>query len=56
MIMNLGMSRSFGPVDLADLPFPVHMKIDYVRVYQPTNAVNIGCDPKDYPTKEYIDQ
>ncbi|EAU91774.2 beta-glucan synthesis-associated protein [Coprinopsis cinerea okayama7 len=56
IIMNLGMSRSFGPVDIAHLPFPVQMKIDYVRVYQPANAINIGCDPKDFPTKSYIDQ
>ena len=54
--MNLGMSFNFGPVDLDHLPFPVHMRVDYIRVYQPSNAVNIGCDPKDYPTAAYIEQ
>lgn len=54
MIVNLGMSRSFGAVDLAHLPFPVHMRVDYIRVYQPSNAINIGCDPKDFPTDKYI--
>ena len=54
--MNLGMSFNFGPVDLAHLPFPVHMRVDYVRVYQPSGSVNIGCDPKDYPTAAYIAQ
>ena len=54
IIMNLGMSTNFGPVDLANLPFPVHMRVDYIRVYQPTNARNIGCDPKDFPTADYI--
>ncbi|PPQ67320.1 hypothetical protein CVT25_005904 [Psilocybe cyanescens] len=56
LIANLGMSRSFGPVDLAHLTFPVHMKVDYIRVYQPKNAINIGCDPKEFPTKKYIDR
>ncbi|KAJ3532117.1 hypothetical protein NMY22_g7877 [Coprinellus aureogranulatus] len=54
ILINLGMSRSFGAVDLADLPFPVHMRVDYIRVYQPENAINIGCDPPDFPTARYI--
>ncbi|KAG0709871.1 glycoside hydrolase family 16 protein [Suillus ampliporus] len=54
IIMNLGMSTNFGPVDLENLPFPVHMRVDYIRVYQPSNARNIGCDPKDFPTEDYI--
>jgi hypothetical protein len=28
------------------------MYIDYVRVYQRTDMINIGCDPDDYPTQE----
>jgi len=32
------------------------MSIDYIRVYQPAGAVNIGCDPKERPTKDYIEQ
>jgi hypothetical protein len=31
------------------------MSIDYIRVYQPENNVQISCDPEDYPTKTYID-
>ncbi|KAH7930678.1 glycoside hydrolase family 16 protein [Leucogyrophana mollusca] len=54
LIMNLGMSTNFGKVDLEHLPFPVHMRVDYIRVYQPSNARNIGCDPKDFPTEAYI--
>jgi len=50
------MSRSFGPVDLVHLPFPAHMRVDYVRIYQPTNAINVGCDPKDFPTRAYINK
>lgn len=54
--MNLGMSRNFGFVDLAHLTFPAHMKVDYIRVYQPKVAINIGCDPKAFPTKAYIEE
>ncbi|KAN0097549.1 glycoside hydrolase family 16 protein [Tylopilus felleus] len=54
IIINLGMSTNFGVVDLDHLPFPAHMRVDYIRVYQPSNARNIGCDPKDFPTAEYI--
>ena len=50
------MSKNFGPVDLDQLTFPAHMRIDYIRVYQPTNAINIGCDPKDFPTEAYINK
>jgi hypothetical protein len=37
------------------MQFPGEMLIDYVRVYQRKDEINIGCDPKDYPTKKYID-
>jgi hypothetical protein len=50
------MSRGFGRVDFHNLTFPAHMRIDYIRVYQPTNAINIGCDPKDFPTEAYINK
>jgi beta-glucan synthesis-associated protein KRE6 len=49
------MSRNFGDVDLDHLTFPAKMFIDYVRVYQDPKAINIGCDPEDFPTKAYID-
>lgn len=32
------------------------MMIDYVRVYQRTDSQNVGCDPKDYPTADYIEK
>ena len=35
--------------------FPAIMQIDYVRVYQRKGQNNVGCDPADYPTKDYID-
>ena len=32
------------------------MYVDYVRVYQPEDQINVGCDPPGYPTQEYIQQ
>ncbi|KAK0461998.1 beta-glucan synthesis-associated [Desarmillaria tabescens] len=43
--LNLGMSTNFGEVDLDHITFPAG--------YDPDN-INIGCDPEDYPTAEYI--
>ncbi|KAF8559193.1 glycoside hydrolase family 16 protein [Imleria badia] len=54
IIVNLGMSTNFGVVDLDHLPFPAHLRVDYIRVYQPSHARNIGCDPKNFPTAKYI--
>jgi hypothetical protein len=56
IIINLGMSENFGLVDLEHLPFPVHMRVDYVRVYQPKGEENIDCDPPDFPTQAYINR
>lgn len=50
------MSTNFGDVDLEHLVFPTTLSVDYVRVYQPSDKINIGCDPDDFPTKAYIDQ
>jgi hypothetical protein len=30
------------------------MWVDYIRVYQDPKLINIGCDPEDYPTADYI--
>jgi len=54
IIANLGLSLGFGEVDFDHLVFPAVMKIDYIRAYQDPDALNIGCDPKDFPTAAYI--
>lgn len=54
MIFNLGMSKDFGEVDIENLPFPSTMEIENVRVYQRPNKVNVGCNPPDYPTEQWI--
>ena len=50
------MSTNFGFVDLDHLTFPATMKVDYIRVYQPSNARNVGCSPDDFPTESYINE
>ncbi|KAF9451019.1 glycoside hydrolase family 16 protein [Macrolepiota fuliginosa MF-IS2] len=55
IIANLGFSPNFGWIDFDHLTFPATMSIDYIRVYQPKDAVNVGCDPVDYPTAKYIE-
>lgn len=54
IIVNFGMSKNFAEVDLDNLPFPATMLVDYIRVYQRKDEKNIGCDPKDFPTQDYI--
>lgn len=54
--MNLAMSNNFAQVDFADLVFPAVMRVDWIRVYQPKNAINVGCDPTDFPTAAYINE
>ncbi|KAF8599626.1 glycoside hydrolase family 16 protein [Ceratobasidium sp. AG-I] len=54
IVLNLAISESFQNVDLTNMVFPSEFKVDYVRVYQRKGEKNVGCDPKDYPTTQYI--
>ncbi|EIM83185.1 glycoside hydrolase family 16 protein [Stereum hirsutum FP-91666 SS1] len=56
IIANLGMSYNFGDIDFDDLVFPATMHIDYIRVYQRPDSINVDCDPPDFPTAAYISQ
>ncbi|EJC99060.1 beta-glucan synthesis-associated protein [Fomitiporia mediterranea MF3/22] len=56
VILNLGISEQFGFVDFEHLTFPTSMRVDYIRVYQRPDEKNVGCDPPDFPTAEYIQQ
>ena len=55
LIMNLGISENFGFVDYDNLVFPATMRVDWIRVYQDPNNINVGCDPDAFPTKAYIE-
>lgn len=54
IILNLGISNNWAYIDWPSIMFPVTHSIDYVRVYQPPNAISITCDPPEYPTYDYI--
>ncbi|KAH8556470.1 family 16 glycoside hydrolase [Umbelopsis sp. PMI_123] len=54
IVLNFGMSKAFGPVDLSSLIFPSYMYVDYIRLYQSPDRINLDCDPADHPTSEYI--
>ncbi|KZP16772.1 glycoside hydrolase family 16 protein [Athelia psychrophila] len=56
LLMNLGQSTNFGTVDTKHIPYPVTMRVDYVRVYQAKDSLNVGCDPPEFPTADYINQ
>ena len=56
LILNLGISNNWAYIDWPSLVFPSTMRVDYVRIYQPKDQINIGCDPSDYPTSDYIQQ
>ncbi|KAI0365988.1 beta-glucan synthesis-associated [Pilatotrama ljubarskyi] len=54
IVLNLGISKNWQTILPETMIFPAVMQIDYVRVYQRSGSTNIGCDPKDYPTADYI--
>ncbi|KAJ3715052.1 glycoside hydrolase family 16 protein [Lentinula raphanica] len=56
LLANLGISENFGYVDFDHLKFPAIMTIDYIRVYQKSDSINVGCDPEDFPTAAYINE
>lgn len=56
IVLNMAISESFQNVDVANMKFPADLLIDYVRVYQRSDSINVGCDPPDYPTADYINR
>ncbi|CCE61650.1 hypothetical protein TPHA_0A05760 [Tetrapisispora phaffii CBS 4417] len=55
IIMNLGISNNWAYIDWQSIYFPVTFRIDYVRLYQPSDSISVTCDPDDYPTYDYIE-
>ncbi|ESK91106.1 glycoside hydrolase family 16 protein [Moniliophthora roreri MCA 2997] len=55
-ILNMGISHNWAgdALDISSLQFPAEMKFDYIRIYQRQGHTNVGCDPPDYPTSQYI--
>lgn len=54
IVMNLGISNNWAFIDWPSIAFPAIMEVDYVRIYQPSNATSLTCDPDDHPTVDYI--
>ncbi|KAF8918435.1 glycoside hydrolase family 16 protein, partial [Mucidula mucida] len=54
IVLNLGISPNWQTIDLTTMIFPAEMLIDYVRVYQRDDFMNVGCNPAAYPTSGYI--
>lgn len=54
ILMNLALSMSFAQIDFSHQTFPATMRVDYIRVYQNPDQLNIGCDPEAFPTAAYI--
>ncbi|KAG2482848.1 hypothetical protein HYH03_018239 [Edaphochlamys debaryana] len=50
----LAMADNFAPIDHENLVLPASMEVDYVRIWQRRDRINIGCSPPDFPTQEYI--
>lgn len=58
IIFNLGISQNFATPNWDKLAkyWPAVMSVDYVRVYQREDQYNVGCDPPDYPTQDFINR
>ncbi|KAJ7211437.1 beta-glucan synthesis-associated [Mycena rebaudengoi] len=54
IVLNLGISKNWQDIKLETMVFPAEMLVDYVRVYQRDGETNIGCNPSDFPTTDYI--
>ncbi|RHY99225.1 hypothetical protein DYB35_011381 [Aphanomyces astaci] len=35
--------------------YPLYLKLDYIRVWQNTSTMSVGCDPASHPTRLWID-
>ncbi|GAA5954848.1 hypothetical protein JCM3765_007791 [Sporobolomyces pararoseus] len=51
--LNLAISYKFQVPEWGKIRFPGTLRIASVRVYQKGDR-NVGCDPKKYPTSDYI--
>ncbi|KAF9443205.1 glycoside hydrolase family 16 protein [Macrolepiota fuliginosa MF-IS2] len=54
IVLNLGISPNWQTINTDSMMFPSEFLIDYVRVYQRKDQINVGCDPPEFPTAKYI--
>jgi len=56
LVMNTAIGTwNEGVAGLDNKHWPAKFFVDYVRVWQRSDAINIGCDPPDFPTRKYIE-
>ena len=56
LVMNTAIGTWNGGASALDgKHWPALFYVDYVRVWQRKEEMNIGCNPPDYPTKKYIE-
>lgn len=55
IVLNSALGSWNGGADAARGSMPGHLYVDYVRVWQRPDRQNVGCDPPDHPTKQYIE-
>lgn len=56
LIFNMGLSKIWNPkLQVQKLKLPAKFYIDYIRVYQPLDSIELTCDPDDFATSSYID-
>lgn len=55
IVINTALGSWNGGPEATNGHMPGHMYVDFVRVWQRRDRRNVGCDPPDHPTKEFID-
>lgn len=55
IVLNSALGSWNGGASATRGSLPGHLYVDHVRVWQRADRLNVGCDPPDHPTKEYID-
>jgi len=58
IVLNLAVSQSFQTVNFSSMVFPAEFRVDYIRLWQRKGLGSeyLTCDPKDYPTADYINR
>eukprot|EP00879_Flechtneria_rotunda_P019055 GHRR01020007.1.p1 GENE.GHRR01020007.1~~GHRR01020007.1.p1 ORF type:complete len:303 (+),score=84.17 GHRR01020007.1:142-1050(+) len=54
LIINVAMANQSWSKVSETLQFPAVMSVDYVRIWQRSNAVDVGCNPTGYPTEQIL--
>lgn len=57
LVMNTAIGTwNGGKTAIDGLHWPAAFFVDYVRVWQQEAEISVGCNPPDFPTKDYIEK